>query len=117
MSSTPDCFSSAFQLPDFWNDDALMKPLFALSQNESHDPDNWVGLHEFWGEMIGWKWDTSNRKLMFNEENLKKVFGRKGKYPASRNTVLDKMEKYLFHFSKNLIIHIFFCELSMFFSP
>ncbi len=107
--SSPDSFSLDFQLPDFLDDDALMKLLFALSQSESHNPNNWVGLREFWEKMI-LKWVTSNRKLMFNEENLKKAFGRKGKYPASLNKVLDKMEKYFILFTWKYLFVFFLCE-------
>lgn len=110
--SSPDSFSLDFQLPDFLDDDALMKLLFALSQSESHNPNNWVGLREFWEKMI-LKWVTSNRKLMFNEENLKKAFGRKGKYPASLNKVLDKMEKYFILFTWKYIF-FFYVNFSCF---
>lgn len=81
-----------FQLPDCWKDDVRMTALFAQPRNESINPHDWAGKYKFWKELI-LEWATKNQKLVFNIEDLKNVFCRKGKYPASLNRVLDEMNK------------------------
>ena len=73
-----------FKLPDCWNDDVRMTALFALPRNESLNPHDWAGKYKFWSELI-LQWANLNGKLIVDVEELKQVFSRKGKYPASLN--------------------------------
>nr|CAH0102021.1 unnamed protein product [Daphnia galeata] len=92
MSSSESFSSESFKLPDCWKDEVRMTALFALPRNESLNPQDWVGKYKFWKELI-LEWATLNHKIMFDVEDLKKVFCRNGKYPASLNRVLDEMKK------------------------
>ncbi|XP_046656454.1 charged multivesicular body protein 7-like [Daphnia pulicaria] len=92
MGSSESFSSEVFKLPDCWKDDVRMTALFALPRNESLNPHDWVGKYKFWKELI-LEWATFNHKIMFDVEDLKKVFCRNGKYPASLNRVLDEMKK------------------------
>lgn len=94
MSSSESFSSESFKLPDCWKDEVRMTALFALPRNESLNPQDWVGKYKFWKELI-LEWATLNHKIMFDVEDLKKVFCRNGKYPASLNRVLDEMKKYV----------------------
>ena len=84
--------SEMFELPECWKDDIRMTALFALPRNESLNPHDWAGKYKFWKELI-LQWATAHKKLTFDVEDLKTVFCRKGKYPASLNRVLEEMKK------------------------
>lgn len=83
-----------FQLPECWKDDVRMTVLFAQPRNESINPQDWTGKYKFWRELI-LDWAIRNDKILFDVEDLKKAFCRKGKYPASLNRVLEEMKKYV----------------------
>lgn len=92
MGSPDSSSSRAFRLPDCWKDDVRMTALFALPRNESLNPHDWAGKYKFWKELI-LEWATLNQILVFDVEDLKKVFVRNGKFPASLNRVLEDMKK------------------------
>lgn len=92
MGSPDSSSSRAFRLPDCWKDDVRMTALFALPRNESLNPHDWAGKYKFWKELI-LEWATLNQILVFDVEDIKKVFVRNGKFPASLNRVLEDMKK------------------------
>lgn len=79
-------------MPDCWSDDVRMSALFALPRNETLNPQDWVGKFKFWRNLI-LEWANHYEKGILSADDLKKVFMRKGKYPASLSRVLDEMCK------------------------